>query len=205
MQDYTPAQERVLDAAAAAFSEHGFGGTSTRDIAVRAGRSPAAVYVHYRSKEDLLFAVSRRGHDAAHRAMIEASADAASPTERLGTMVHASTLWHLENARVARVVQYEYGALTEPHRGVIADLRRQTTQLIVDVIAEGDASGDFDVDDIAGTARAVLSLSIDLVRWFSPDRLDQAARIARLNVALAQRMVGADPPRSAPTIRCASR
>ncbi|MBM0126350.1 TetR family transcriptional regulator [Pimelobacter simplex] len=206
MQDYTPAQQRVLDAAAAAFSEHGFGGTSTRDIAVRAGRSPAAVYVHYSSKEDLLFAVSRRGHEAALRAMLDARDTATCPHDRLTAMVHASTLWHLENALLARVVQHEFGALTEPHRSTIAALRRETSQLVVDAIEDGNASGDFDVadHDVTGTARALLSLAIDLVRWFSPDHLDRAEGIANLNVRLAERMVGSrhrPPPRSPSTGR----
>ncbi|WP_342215837.1 TetR family transcriptional regulator [Nocardia cyriacigeorgica] len=42
---------RLLEAAAAAFADKGFNATTTRDIAAAAGMSPAAVYVHHRSKE----------------------------------------------------------------------------------------------------------------------------------------------------------
>src|SRR6266511_3975804 len=55
-------RDRLYRAAASAFAERGFYGTSTRDIAAAAGMSPAAVYVHHRSKEELLHHISRRGH-----------------------------------------------------------------------------------------------------------------------------------------------
>jgi AcrR family transcriptional regulator len=54
---------RLLDAAIAAFAEKGSHGTTTRDVATAAGMSPAALYVHHRSKEELLYLISRSGHE----------------------------------------------------------------------------------------------------------------------------------------------
>ena len=48
-------RDRLLTAAVAAFGAKGFHATSTRDIARAASLSPAAVYVHHQSKEDLLY------------------------------------------------------------------------------------------------------------------------------------------------------
>jgi AcrR family transcriptional regulator len=42
---------RILLAAATAFSERGFHGTTTREIAAQVGMSPAALYVHFGSKK----------------------------------------------------------------------------------------------------------------------------------------------------------
>ncbi|MDN5853142.1 MAG: TetR/AcrR family transcriptional regulator, partial [Actinomycetia bacterium] len=58
-------RERLIDAAVEAFAERGFHATTTRDIAARAGMSPAALYVHHASKEDVLYEVSRLGHAGA--------------------------------------------------------------------------------------------------------------------------------------------
>ncbi|HWH97618.1 MAG TPA: helix-turn-helix domain-containing protein [Pseudolysinimonas sp.] len=44
----------ILDAAAELFVDRGFGATTTRAIAERVGVTQAAMYYHYRSKEDLL-------------------------------------------------------------------------------------------------------------------------------------------------------
>ena len=57
-----PASRRLLLAALGAFAEHGYFATTTRDIAQRAGLSPAAVYVHYPSKAEMLAQICHRGH-----------------------------------------------------------------------------------------------------------------------------------------------
>ena len=46
-------QQKLLDAALEAFSEHGFKGTSTRDIAERAGVHHPLITYHFKNKEEL--------------------------------------------------------------------------------------------------------------------------------------------------------
>lgn len=56
MPDTTPNPERnqrILDAAAKLFAHYGYDKTTVNDIAVEAGISKGAVYLHYKSKEDL--------------------------------------------------------------------------------------------------------------------------------------------------------
>lgn len=183
------ARERLLDAAVEAFAEKGFTATTTRDIAARAAMSPAAVYVHHDSKESLLFTVSLSGHQTALAVMETAAATPGGPRERLDHMVRSFSAWHAENTRVGRIVQYEFGALTPEHRAEIADLRRAIEACTRAVLAEGVAAGVFDVDDVHGTARALLSLSIDLLRWFTPDGDQTPQDIADLHARLALRMV----------------
>ncbi len=48
---------RILDAALGLFSEHGFDGTTLQQIADRLGFTKAALYYHFRSKDDLLQAL----------------------------------------------------------------------------------------------------------------------------------------------------
>lgn len=43
------------------FAEHGFGSTSVKAIAQRAGVSPGLIYTYFPSKDDLLRAVFERG------------------------------------------------------------------------------------------------------------------------------------------------
>src|SRR5207249_1659179 len=44
---------RILEAATALFAEHGYDGASMRELAARAGCSPANLYYHYRGKYEL--------------------------------------------------------------------------------------------------------------------------------------------------------
>lgn len=162
----TAAQQRILDAAAVCFAARGFHGTSTRDIAREAGLSPAVLYVHYPSKEDVLFEVSRRGHEYVLARMRDSATPGISPTERLGEVTYAFALWHARSHTVARIVNYELAALRPDHYEVISALRRGIEQEMRDVVQAGIATGEFHSERPSATALAVLSLGVDLGRWF---------------------------------------
>ncbi|MDT3438905.1 TetR/AcrR family transcriptional regulator [Pseudofrankia sp. BMG5.37] len=53
----TDTRGRILDAAVSLFGEHGYAGTSVRDIAERLGLTKAALYYHFPSKETILDAL----------------------------------------------------------------------------------------------------------------------------------------------------
>ncbi|SDO64654.1 DNA-binding transcriptional regulator, AcrR family [Nakamurella panacisegetis] len=185
----TVAQQRLLDAAVEAFAEQGYHGTTTRDIASRAQRSPAAVYIHHESKEDLLFAVSLRGHQEALAVLESAFGSTDDPTERLQRMVYEFSLWHLRNAQVGRVVQYELRALRGDHREAVINLRHRFEELMVQALRSGERSGAFAQLDVGAAGRALLSLGIDLVRWFEAAPGRDAEAVARANVDFAMRIV----------------
>src|SRR3546814_12155719 len=52
---------RLLAAAASACVDHGFDGATLQEIARRAGLTATAVYNHFASREDLLYAAGVRG------------------------------------------------------------------------------------------------------------------------------------------------
>ncbi|MET0767478.1 MAG: TetR family transcriptional regulator [Aeromicrobium sp.] len=182
------ARERLINAAVEAFAEKGFHGTPTRDIAARAGMSPAAVYVHHESKESLLFTVSLEGHRAALDVIQRAAASETDPVERLRTMIYQFSLWHADHSRVGRIVQYEYHALTPEHRAEVATIRRSIERTMQDALADGVDQGVLDVDDVPGTAFSLLSLGVDLVRWFEPGGSRSGHELATLHAELAIRM-----------------
>jgi AcrR family transcriptional regulator len=159
---------RLMDAAIDAFADKGFHATSTRDIAARANMSPAGVYVHFASKQDLLFHLCRRGHVLALEIVASARESANTPPTQLVAIVSAFARWHAQQFRLARIVHYEYPRLTAEHRAVVRDLRRQIDAVVKDVLQAGVASGDFDVPDLAVTTRALQSLTVDVARWYHP-------------------------------------
>ena len=56
-----PTRERILDVAEALFAGRGVAGTSIRDIARGSGLTPASLYNHFESKDELYAAVLERG------------------------------------------------------------------------------------------------------------------------------------------------
>ncbi|HET6295736.1 MAG TPA: TetR/AcrR family transcriptional regulator [Kribbella sp.] len=192
------AARRLLTGAIDAFAERGFQATTTRDIASRAGMSPAALYVHYSSKERLLFEISLYGHRAALEILRQANAEAGAtggssraPADRLQAMVSAFSAWHAEHHTIARVVQYELAALSPEHFAEVATIRRAISDLVEQVLSDGVADGSFAVEDLPGTTLAVLSLSIDVARWYDPARRASPSELGNLYADLALRMVAA--------------
>ncbi|GAA0910434.1 TetR/AcrR family transcriptional regulator [Streptomyces thermoalcalitolerans] len=190
--EVTPdAARRLLLAAVEAFAERGYHATTTRDIASRAGMSPAALYIHYKTKEELLHRISRIGHEKALEILRTAARREGSATERLADAVSSFVRWHARGRTTARVVQYELDSLGPDARAEILALRRQVDAEVRGIIEEGAAAGEFDVLDVQGTTLAVLSLCIDVARWFNVNGPRTPEEIGELYADLVLRMVGA--------------
>lgn len=187
----TDAPHRLLEAAADAFADRGFHATTTRDIASRAGLSPAGVYVHFSSKEELLYQLSREGHEVARDMLLAAAASADSPTEALRAIMGTFARWHAEHFRMARIVQYEFGNLTAEHRDAVLALRKEIDGVVRRVVAEGVASGEFEVADVRDTTLALMSMAVDVARWYDPEIKRTPEAIGAAYAELGLRLVAA--------------
>lgn len=182
---------RLLAAATVAFAERGFHATTTRDIAGQAGMSPAALYVHFRSKEELLFQIALTGHQQARQLIAAAAAGAVTPAGKLRAMVRDFACWHAGEHTMGRVVQYELGALEPAHRAGVLRVRAEIEADVLAVIDAGVAAGDFGVTDVRGAALVVLSLCVDVARWYRPDGRLSPTEIGDLYGDTALRIVAA--------------
>lgn len=181
---------RLLLAALDAFAARGFAGATTRDIASRAGMSPAAVYVHYRSKNAMLYEIMRIGHEKVWRDVTEALQDIEGPAERLRTFTEAFVLFHIKYHTLARVAQYELPALSGEQLRSIGRLRRRFEVLVREMLTDGVSQGIFEFADVSTTTVAILSLGIDVARWYGPrSRQADGGDIAPLYAELALRMI----------------
>ncbi|PRX45986.1 TetR family transcriptional regulator [Prauserella shujinwangii] len=183
---------RLMLAGVESFASRGYHATTTRDIAGSAGMSPAALYVHFPSKAALLFAISRSGHEQALGVVEKAAAaHADSPPAAMRAIVEQFVAWHARRHTVARVVQYELGALPEQEYAVVAGLRRRIEQIVRDLVAAGVSAGEFRTTDPRTAARAVLSLGIDVARWYSDRAPLTPEELGKQYGELALRMLGA--------------
>ena len=102
-------REALLDTAAAMFAAKGYDGTSIRDIAGAVGMLPGSMYYHFKSKEDLLLAVYRKGVARFEVAIAEAlDGTITDPWQAIeaACAAHLSTL--LDGGDYARIVSPEF-------------------------------------------------------------------------------------------------
>jgi hypothetical protein len=65
-------------------------------------------------------------------------------------------------------VLYQTGALRPAHLADITARQREVGRIVRQVIADGVNSRDFDIPDPGAAATAVLSLCLDVARWYHP-------------------------------------
>lgn len=183
------AAERIRHAAIEAFAESGFGGSSTRQITKRLNMSATAMYPHYRSKEELLFAIALEGHHGLLAALRKADKPNATFVVRLQAVVAAFAAWHAEHHKQARVIQYELHGLTSTHYRTIAALRRETTGIIAEIVRNGVAAEEFGVTNTDDVVLAISSLCVDVCRWFPSRKHRDPQRLGQLYARLAEKLV----------------
>jgi len=180
---------RLLEEALLLFGQWGFNAVSVREIAKASGIRASSVYGHLESKEQLLFQLTFVGHEEHHevlrQALLEADAD---PVDQITRLVHAHVAFHATYPLLARVCNRELSALAPESREKVVAVRRQSEQLILDVIERGIRLGEFDVPDPWLAYAAIGSMGIRVAEWW--DQLDyDADHVADIYAEFAVRLL----------------
>ena len=186
----------LLTSAVRCFASNGFHATTTRDISGAIGLSPAALYVYFPSKELVLFEIIRAAHE--RRAGPHPGAGCPGPTE---TPPSASGT-HLPLHRLARPPPRGRPGLPvrAGRRSPPSTTRRSSrsgtrpTTCSATPSRPGSTTGRSATVDVKRVARAMLSLSIDLVRWYRRDGSDSPEQLGEFNADLALRIVDRHRP-----------
>lgn len=186
----SPTIRRLLLAGVEAFWRDGFHASSTRDIAKRAQLSPAAVYVHFASKEDLLFTIILFVAENLRDRLREIALQGGSPTALLTRFVQAYVAIPARMYKASLVANREFSALTPAQRKQIVKIRDELEQIVGDCLAAGLASGEFDFEEVSIARMAVVSLCRSTLLWYSPRGAYAPEQIADKYVTLVLGMVG---------------
>ncbi len=175
----TARRREIEDVASTLFREHGYAGTSVRDIARALDIQGASLYAHVTSKQDVLWSIVERS-----ATRFEASADAAVATAasgpeamdgiapatiRLAALVRAHVAVVTDDIGRASVFVHEWRSLTGERRTQMARRRDAYERRFRSVIDDGVAEGAFvAVDPVVAAAFLLTSLN-GIATWFRPD------------------------------------
>jgi AcrR family transcriptional regulator len=187
---------RLLLAGVEAFWRDGFHASSTRDIARRAQLSPAAVYVHFKAKEDLLYDIILYVGGHLRDRLREAADKGGNPTELLSRLMHAYVALPARMYKASLVANREFSSLTVSQRKQIVKIRDELEEIVGNCLAAGKASGEFSFDDLSLTRMAVISLCRSTLLWYSPRGRYTPEEIGDHYVDLVLGMVGAKSNRN---------
>jgi AcrR family transcriptional regulator len=190
--------ERILAAAFTCFSRYGYKRVSLEQIAQETGISRAALYLHFRNKEDLFRALARRLLEEAHAAAEAAAASPAPIAERLQAILDAKfggifeRVW---NSPHAAEILDENG---KQCGDVLLDFRKRFLRVLRGVLAEAEATGEIDLAAAGLGAGEAAELLVDCVKGLEaagaspPGFRRRLARLVRVFIAgLGERPAGA--------------
>lgn len=190
----SPSVRRILLAAVDSFAKTGFHAASTRDIAKKAKLSPAAVYVHFQSKEELLYTVVTIISSWVYDQVSAAVRDGESPVERLRRVVRVHVASHAAMRDAMFVGNFEFHALNPTQRKKILRYRDAIEKVFGDCLQAGCDEGSFYVRDVGIVRVAVVSLCVSVLNWYSPGGRLTPEQVGEIYAELILSMVGAAKP-----------
>jgi AcrR family transcriptional regulator len=191
-REYGPLEfSRILDAALAAFYEHGYHGTTTRDLARRSGLSVPGVYHYYPSKQDILFALMNEIIDELLTRSRQALADApAAPAAQFDALVESLLRFHMYRRAGAMVSTGELRSLEPDNRKRYVAKRDEQQRMLDQVIIDGVADGVFATPYPKDASRAIASMCVGVASWYRPDGSLSVDALLERYLAIARSIVG---------------
>ena len=114
-----------------------------------------------------------------------------TPAQQLHRVVYDFAVHHAERHTESRIVNYELAALSPEHLVEIRKNRREIDAEVRDLVESGVASGDFQTPHARVASVALLSLGVDLARWYREEGARKREDIADRYADIALRIVGA--------------
>ncbi|ABC32397.1 Transcriptional regulator [Hahella chejuensis KCTC 2396] len=167
--DPQSARGRLLAKAAHLFKEKGYERTTVRDLAASVGIQSGSIFHHFRSKEDILFAVMEETILYITAKMREALEQAPTPRDRLLALLRCELESVLGGTGEAMtVLVYEWRSLSEPRQDEILKLRDQYEGLWLDTLSEARDAG-LVKGDVAVLRRFLTGALSWTITWYKPE------------------------------------
>jgi AcrR family transcriptional regulator len=203
--------DRIRAEATRLFHAQGFVATTVREIAHACRLTPGAIYNHFSSKEEILFAIVDRSGDEAERAVTAAISAVGGPREQLYAALVALIDRQIAFPDAARVADRDYVFLRGARLDEAVGRRHKLRAVFKRLIDAGVAAHQMRVPGAGragrqiGTELAATSLinMSALVSDYLKEARVPARRVSELQAGLGLQLVGARrlAPQSRPSAR----
>ena len=164
-------KERIIDSALVLFEQNGYHGVTVDQIVEESGTSKGGFYHNFKSKDELLYHI----HDVFISYVLEKAIEVqnsktfATPISRLCATIHSFTkVFDVYKPHIT-VFYQESTYLTGEFQQRINEKRDDYRRLIVNIIEEGQANGDFRSEVPATiSAMAMIGMINWTYKWFNP-------------------------------------
>ena len=169
-------RDTILDTSTKLFSQHGYKEVSIRDIAQACGLTNAALYYHFKNKDDLFLAMLQRDHEKTLTALRAAASDSGDLREDLKQLVACYAEITCQRRQSFQTLRRDLSNV-EVVRGhkLFAEMRSSFMRPLEDRLAQAQADGEIQPGDTRFYARLLHGLIIALTFEGKPDKPRKAS------------------------------
>jgi len=186
--DETTQRERILKVAARLFAENGFHAVSMRDLCDEAGLGRGAIYYHIKSKEDLLYDISRNYMQELIDEGLQIMDENPSAVQRIEQLGHSLIKKISECQTQLTVCFREVRSLTEHRLVEVMGLHKKYEDIWGQTLREGAKNGIFCAYDSI-LLKSILGMYFYSYVWIKPEGRLSAESIANRFNEVALRML----------------
>ena len=186
-------KEKIVEAAARLFFEHGYHGSSIESICSELGVTKPFVYYHFLKKDDILKEIYMSALRAALETfpLADQGVTGATCATRLEEFVRAYVALATSEMRMRiALITREQNLLPDDMMKDVRHMKRKIYDALVSLIAAGADTGEFRVNDPGLTAQSIFGLMNWTVTWFRPGGRISRDRLADEHVEACLRLVG---------------
>ena len=164
-------RDAILDTSAKLFSQHGYKEVSIRDIAQACGLTNAALYYHFKHKEDLFLAMLQRDHEQTLIALREAAhgpGDLRADLKQLVTQYAAITC---ERRQSFQTLWRDVKQMEDVRaRKWFGEMQHEVMRPLVERLEQAEAAGEINPGETRLYARLLHGMIIALTHGNRPDK-----------------------------------
>jgi AcrR family transcriptional regulator len=162
-------KDDLTAAALDVFGEQGYQTASMREIAHRAGVTQAAIYYHFRCKEDILFALIETFTEEMLSTLMKILVESTSPSEKLRKLIQAHVSLIVGRRKHLKILIEDKTHLSPDRLRMIRQKERTIFTIYRSCIEEMRKSGELSAVDPSIAAFCILGMSNWIYQWFRDD------------------------------------
>lgn len=160
---------QILQIATNIFYRDGYEKASLREIAERVGITKAAIYHHFKNKEEILFSVISHHSGRLISELKEISQKGGDPVKQIREMLAKSILSLEEDKASAKILMEDRHFLNKKHEATINNQRRGIFEIYMNKLKEIRSVGRLRDVDIAIATFSLAGAITFPYHWYDPD------------------------------------
>jgi len=182
-------EKRVLKEALTLFAHRGYAAVSMRQIAARCGIQAGALYNYFPTKQSILHGLMKT-HMEDLLTTLDAEPVQKAPALALEAFARFHIRYHIDKPEGVFVSYMELRNLEPGPYAEIMKLRQAYERRLRGILRDGQAAGDFRIDDVPVTAMAIISMMTGVNTWFRYGGRLGVEEIEKIYVNLVLSVVG---------------